>query len=99
MGESEVLMSFDRLHFDSNSDQFASVRHKPSGYEVLHVPPTLWLGPAMFSYDERLNGLHEAVGKNPLISYDRKQFIAERLSYWENVNIVRRGIYSNADRE
>ncbi|WP_443478054.1 Shedu immune nuclease family protein [Novosphingobium aerophilum] len=99
MGENEVLMSFDRLHFDSNSDQFTSVRHKPSGYEVLHVPPTLRLGPAMFSYDQRLNGLREAVGKNPLISNDRKQFMLERLPYWERVNSERRGIYSQADCE
>ncbi|MBV2150681.1 DUF4263 domain-containing protein [Sphingobium yanoikuyae] len=99
MGANEVLMSFDRLHFDGNSDQFASVRHTPSGYEVLHVPPTLWLGPTMFSYDERPNGLHEAVGNNPFISPDRKQFMMERISYWEEVNSKRRGIYSNADRE
>ncbi|WP_121120186.1 Shedu immune nuclease family protein [Croceibacterium ferulae] len=99
MGANEVLMSFDRLGFDANSDQFLSVRHKPLGYEVLHVPPTLWLGPAMFSYEVPLDGLSAAVDNNPFISGERKGFIKDRLPYWVEINRARQGIYSQADRE
>lgn len=99
MGANEVLMSFDRMSFDANSDEFSTVRHTPSGYEVLHVPPTWWLGPSMFSYDQPLIGLDEAVERNPLISCDRKQFIQMRLPYWTAICSGRRGIFSQADRE
>ena len=97
-GPNEALMSFDRLKFDANADQFSCVRHTPSGYEVLHIPPTYWLGPSMFSYDEKLHGLAEAARRNPLISHERKRFMEERIPYWETGD-AKTGIYSNADQE
>lgn len=98
MGPNEVLMSFDRLQFDANADQFSCVRHTPTGYDVLHIPPTYWLGPSMFSYDEKMHGLVEAAKRNPLISDERKRFMEDRIPYWETGD-VKRGIYSHADRE
>lgn len=99
MGDDEILMSFDRLAYDPKSNQFPSVRHTVKGYEVMHIPPTYWLGPGMFAYNVPLQGRVEAVDRNHLITSERKFFLRNRITYWEEWDRGPKGICSNGDRE
>lgn len=99
MGTNEHLMSFDRLTYEPKANQMLTVRHTATGYDVLHVPPTYWLGPSMFHYEMPLAGRVAAADRNPLISDERKTFMRQRIPYWETWDRGPKGIISTGDRE
>lgn len=99
MGHNEILMSFDRLSYDPKANQLATARHSTIGYEILHLPPTYWLGPTTCFYEMPLSGRIAAAERNPLISEERKEFLRERIPVWDAWNRGQKGIYSSGDRE
>ncbi len=91
-GEDEELMSFDRLHPDSELDEAITIRAKGSGaYEALHVPPTFFLRPALADRLLRVNGISDALNKTPLITEDRRKFLISRILYWQEWAMERKG--------
>lgn len=54
-------------------------------YVAVPVPPTLRLGPADAGYLSVIKGKEAAAERSPLLSADRKRFLVERFSYWDNI--------------
>ena len=97
--DNEDLMSFDRLTPAHDMRNAFTVKAKGSGrYEVVWVPPVFELGPDLANRLLYLDGLPEAVDKNPDISDERKAFLKTRIPYWREWARNPRG-YSPRDSE
>jgi hypothetical protein len=83
----EQLMTFDRLSPEQKADTLMCVRLVESVegpvYEALSVPPTLTLGPDLAGYRSIIRKRDLAINRNPWLSLERKQFLAERFLYWD----------------
>ena len=101
-GSDEDLMSFDRLSADTSMADAITVKATGGGkYEAVWIPPVFGLGPGPLA--ERLlyvEGIPEAIDKNPDIASERKTFLKDRIPYWEEwARNGSRGIFNPADRE
>jgi len=83
----EVLMTYDRLAPSSRLADQPTLRLSRSEVdtkvEVVSVPPTLQLGPHTAREFGNWTNLRDAVRANPLITAERRQFLLERLDYWD----------------
>lgn len=87
-GEDEIIMTYDRLHPSRRISDIPTLKHNRKGaedqFEVVSVPPTLWLGPdTAREYATWLN-MRGAVESNRLISDERRSFLLRRLDYWDD---------------
>ncbi|MGH7206607.1 MAG: Shedu anti-phage system protein SduA domain-containing protein [Nitrospiraceae bacterium] len=82
--ENEFLMTFDRLHPNPLAKNFLCVRRLRDGYEALSVPPTLELSRPLAGYFSFIAGKTLALSSSPYLSDDRKEFLGDRFSYWDN---------------
>jgi hypothetical protein len=83
-GEVENLVSYDRLAPDPMFANTITVRATGSGrFRAIAVPPTLTLGPRFADRLLIVDGLPEVLRATTSISMERRQFLLERLPYWE----------------
>lgn len=82
--ENEFLMTFDQLSPNHFAKHFLCVRRRRDGYEALSVPPTLEPSRGLSGYFSFIAGKTRALSTNPYLSDDRKEFLRERLSFWDN---------------
>ncbi len=81
-GSDETLMSYDRLEPDKNLDLAITVRAVGSRrYQVLRLPPTFGLMPALSDRLLYIDGFEEALEASPHIRPERRAFLRERLVY------------------
>ena len=95
----ETIMTFDRLEPDPKADQMMCVSKRADGLKAVSVPATLCLDPGRAKSRARVYGKEEAVRANPLISEERKAFLAERIRYWDQWAQEPEGIISSGDSE
>lgn len=82
-------MTYDRLRPLPGSANAITVRVSPSNDLVTRVaiaiPPTFRFGPENASSIARVVGLDEAINSNELIDDARRDFLLERLPYWQDL--------------
>lgn len=83
----EVLMTYDRLAPSPRLAELPMLRLNRSDVdtkiEVVSVPPTLHLCPQTAREFASWASLRDAVRDNALITTERKQFLLDRLDYWD----------------
>ena len=52
-------------------------------YQAVWVPQSFTLGPEMAKRILNIEGISEAIGRNPEIGDDRKDFLKGRIDYWK----------------
>jgi hypothetical protein len=84
--DNETWMTYDRLAYTPHFREAVTVRIDCSGnspvFRVVHVPPTIKLGPHHYPDYHHLVGLEDAIQANTDISSERKSFLMSRLPYW-----------------
>jgi len=101
-GESEFLMTFDRLKPSQNASHLISVKIDKDGYYAISIPPTIYLDPFTAKHRWRLvRQKEEAAMASPYLSKERKEFLIRRFKYWDDwANNLSGGIcYGPEDRE
>ena len=102
-GQDEELMSFDRLEPDTFMRDAITAKAVGRGkYQALWVPPVFATGPGPVLANRLLHieGIPEAIDRNPEIDEDRKDFLKQRIGYWKDqASSLGSGIYSVGDRE
>lgn len=82
----QVFMTYDRLRPNTRMHWSPTVkldRKQTAGLRVLHVPPTLQIGPYNADPLARLSGLVESVAANTLMTPERREFLLKRIPYWK----------------
>ena len=99
--EVESLTSYDRLAPDPMLANVITVRATGSGrFRAIAVPPTFTLGPLDADCLPLVDGLEEVIRATASIPVERRQFLVDRLPYWQNwAQNGRRGIVASGDRE
>ena len=97
----EELMSFDRLKADTTMRDAITVRVVRHGmYRAKWVPPVFTTGPVLAERLLHIDGIVEAINRNPKISEDRKAFLKRRIPYWKKWAMAPGGKgYKIGDRE
>jgi hypothetical protein len=100
----QTVMSYDRLKPDPTMMCHPTVRLDRSGPDLkmrmLHIPATFKLGPNVARDWARLTQREEAIQKNPWLSDERKEFLIQRLPYWDGWSKKKHlGIVSSRDEE
>lgn len=84
----EYLMTFDRISPDSNARELmcASLVEKNGEfiYKAISVPPTIKLGTPLDKYRLIIRDREDAIERNDWITKARKEFLLQRLSYWDD---------------
>lgn len=99
MGENEELISYDRLQPHSAGENIVSVTVKNREYSAKYVMPRLRLGPVIAPDIARIKGLEGAIDSMERTSEDRKKFIKDRLSYWNEYAVHGGGLINRSDQE
>ena len=95
-----VIMSFDRLHPDSNAYNTVSAQVRDGKYYVKHIPPTFVYEPNRAEYLHKLLGFKDRIKDIKMISEERRSFLLERYDYWDEFGRQSfHGIFNAADRE
>ena len=82
-GQDEELMSFDRLEADTSMRDAITVRAVGHGrFRALSVLPVFTTGPERADRLLHIEGVSEAINRNPEIDEDRRSFIQRRIGYW-----------------
>lgn len=81
--QDESLMTFDRLAPLEGAREMLCVTRKDDGYHALHLPATMRLSPTMTELRANIRDIPAALERNGWISEDRKEFLRERIPYWE----------------
>lgn len=97
--EDETIMTFDRLESDPRALQMMCVARRTNGFEAISVPATFTLGPGRAEARARVHSKDDAVRANPMISTKRKQFLLERIRYWDEWAKEPRGVTHGGDYE
>lgn len=96
-GPDEELVSYDRLHVQTDLRDVITVRAIESGiYRAIAVPPTFTLGPHEADRLLRVRDLESAIKKSP-IAKARKAFLLKRLPYWREWAARDHGILDTDD--
>ena len=83
-GPDEELMSFDRLEPDTSMSDAITVKAVGQGkFQALWVPPVFTTGPRLAERLLCIEGIPEAIDRNPEIDEDRRHFIKRRIGYWK----------------
>ncbi|MFQ5875171.1 MAG: Shedu immune nuclease family protein [Dehalococcoidia bacterium] len=80
----EFHMTFDRLSSVHDVQDMMCVRKTGSYYEAMTIPPTFRLGPMWAEYRLYIRNKEDAVKRNLLITKERKEFLLDRLPYWDD---------------
>ncbi|MGG2201401.1 Shedu anti-phage system protein SduA domain-containing protein [Paenibacillus validus] len=96
----EFLMTYDRIVPSSDASDMLCSKVKNGRYYAVAVPPTFTLGPALSQYHSLINDKADAVKNCKELSEPRKQFLLERLPYWDTYGKSKeKGIMNTGDRE
>lgn len=99
-GQDEELMSYDRLKVDTSMRPAITVKAIGHGkYRAFCVPSVFEMGPMLANRLLYIEGIPEAVDRNPEIEEDRKEFIKGRIGYWKEWASSGSGVLSSGDRE
>jgi hypothetical protein len=79
----EMIMTWDRIQPHSYPCDLFTLRIGPNGYHVVRVPPTLTLGPHSARDHALLLDRTQAIDDSIDIPEERRAFIKERWSYWD----------------
>jgi hypothetical protein len=77
------LMTFDRLKPIYEARNYMSVRYDGASYKAVSFPAVITLGPGRAEARSLIRDKEMAVLANPDIDTARKQFLIERLKYWD----------------
>ncbi len=77
-------MTYDRLSPVEDLRNAMTLKQSAEKYTVVHIQPTLRLGPHLSHHLAVLDGLDAAIERNDLLDEGRKQFLIERLVYWND---------------
>jgi len=83
-GENEIYMTYDRLFPNQYYDQNLTVKLDDEGYKAISVPPTIKLSPSNAKDRSLIRDKEIAIRKNNYLSTPRKEFLINRLEYWDN---------------
>lgn len=98
--EGVKLISFDRLHPDPNAIDLLCTTLSHGVYEVKTIPPFYRYSPMTADNLSVVTGFKDAIPNIEYISDERKKFLQDRYSYWENYGkIESKGIMYNCDHE
>ncbi len=81
--EDEHLMTFDRLAPSYNAQHFLCVKKRRSSYEAISFPPTVQLSPGIAMDWQFIRRKEEAAKRSPWLTEQRRNFLMERLPYWD----------------
>lgn len=76
-------MTFVRLRPLYGARNCVSARFLRRAFRVIAIPPTFAIGPETMEGLGPLLGLEDAIRKNELISDERREFLINRLPYWQ----------------
>ena len=79
----QVIMTFDRLKPARDCEGYPCATKTGGRYRVLAVPPRLRFGPMVAREWRFGEEFPEAIMANEWISPERKQFLVQRLTYWD----------------
>lgn len=98
--DDEFIMSYDRLAPEYKARYLLSSIVKNGKFIAKHIPPTLEIGPNLADSLSLINNKERAVNNNKLISPERKQFLINRIPYWDEFGRVKhKGLIYSRDRE
>ena len=98
--ESDELISFDRLSADRSLMDAITVRATGHGrYKAVWIPEVFGLGPSSADRLLVVEGIPDAIDRNPNIAHERSVFLKERISYWQEWARGSRGLIGGSDRE
>ena len=84
LGQDEELMSFDRLRADTSMSDAITVKAIGKGkFQALWLPAVFTIGPMLADRLLKIEGLPDAIDRNPEIDEDRKSFLKRRTGYWK----------------
>jgi hypothetical protein len=96
----QVVMTFDRLRPAQNCRLYLTATKRNGAYKAIAVPATMAIGPNVARSFVFIEGISEAIQKNQLLSKERRQFLVERLPYWNTwAELSNRGIVNSGDWE
>ena len=100
-GADEELMSFDRLAPDKDLFQAITVRATGNGrYQAIQIPPLFCLGPRLADRLLAIDGIQDALERDPLIEDARRKFLITRIRYWYDwVKNGKHGVIGSGDTE
>jgi hypothetical protein len=79
----EFYMTYDRLSPSYKASDLLCSYVKTAKYYAISVPATFQLGPNLAQYYSYINEKEQAVSNNNLISKERKEFLINRIPYWD----------------
>lgn len=101
--DDEIYMTFDRLAPRQDASELVCLRiRQPRQYQAVTWPPVATFSPWFAQDRVRFQGLSEAIGRAEGLTEERRQFLLQRLPYWNNwANdpTARRSITHSVDRE
>src|ERR1700687_5312250 len=81
--EGEYLRTNDRLTPQFQAREYFCVKIDKDGYRAITIPPTVHLGPSSADDHAFIRDKEEATRNSPYLSEQRRQFLIERYSYWD----------------
>jgi hypothetical protein len=93
-------MSYDRLSPEYDARLLICSIVKQGKYIAKYVPPTLELGPNLADYHSIIDNKEDAVKINKLIPQERKDFLIDRIPYWDKYGrLESKGLIHSEDKE
>jgi hypothetical protein len=77
------VLPYEHLEPDAEASQYLCAQRRSTGYVAVSVPPTVELGPHHAEDWRLITGKEEAVAVTPWLSAERRAFLLERFSYWD----------------
>lgn len=93
------VIPYEHLEPDPESACYLCARRGTAGYEAVTVPPTVQLGPRHAEHWTLISGKERAVAGSPWVSEQRREFLIERMRYWDAWGRDGRGIRRLSDVE
>lgn len=79
----EVYMTFNRVSPNIKARNIITCTVKEQKYYAKYIQPVFRLGPVFAEEISVIYDKADAISKNDLISYERKEFLLSRLLYWD----------------
>jgi hypothetical protein len=79
----QIVVTFDGLKAARDCAGYICISQRGDRFRALSIPPTMRLGPSIAGAWHGIDGFPDAVMANEWISPERKQFLIERLPYWQ----------------
>jgi hypothetical protein len=98
--DNQEVMTFDRLNPSEQDSIYISATKTRERYQALAVPATFQMSPMIANELSLIEGIPDAVRANDWINQQRKDFLVERLAYWNHWSRTKpQGIINTGDWE